>query len=117
MAQNLGKEERRRTDSCRCDVKITGPYHRFLLVEVADVGFKMKIPHFLRIHGLSQDVITRKGGILGRRTDLQILPSVDNVGPDDIVILKFKGDDSAFYGARIWMTRQCLIDTERFEFR
>jgi hypothetical protein len=52
-----------------------------------------------------------------RRTDLQILPGVDNIGPDDIVILEFEGDNSAFYSARIWMTRQSLIDAERFEFR
>ena len=50
-------------------------------------------------------------------TSLQILPGVDNIRPDDIVILKFKSDNPAFYRARIWMTRQCLIDTERFVFR
>jgi hypothetical protein len=50
VAQKLGR--RRRTDGCRRDVEITGPYHGFLLVEVADVGFKMMVPQFLRIQGL-----------------------------------------------------------------
>jgi hypothetical protein len=54
---------------------------------------------------------------LGGWTNLQVLPGIHNIGPDDIVILKFKGDNPTFYRARIWMTRQRFIDTERFEFR
>ena len=59
----------------------------------------------------------RGGALHPWETNLQILPGIDNIGPDDIVVLKFKCDDSAFYRARVWMTRQCLIDTERFVFR
>jgi hypothetical protein len=34
---------------------------------------------------------------VGELTDLQGLPSVDNIRPNDIVIFKFKSDDTSFY--------------------
>jgi hypothetical protein len=43
-----------RTDGSRCDIKITGPYHGFLLVQITDVGFEMMIPQFLCIESLQQ---------------------------------------------------------------
>ena len=39
------------------------------------------------------------------QTNLQVLPGINHIGPNNIVIVEFKGNDSAFYGARIWMTR------------
>ena len=50
MTQKIGKKKQ--TNGRWCDVEITGPYHGFLLVQVADVSFEMMIPQFLRIESL-----------------------------------------------------------------
>lgn len=48
-AETCGKG---RTDGSRCDVEIPSPYHGFLLVQVANIGFEMVVPQFFRIEGL-----------------------------------------------------------------
>jgi len=50
------------------------------------------------------------------RANLYALSSIDDVRPNDVVVLKLEGNDTAFHRARIWMAEKRFIHTEWFVF-
>ena len=63
---------------CRRNIHIAHPNNRFLLIQVPNVGSKMRIPNILLIESL------------------KVLSGIGDVRRYDIAFLEFEGDDAPF---------------------